>query len=173
MHVALTPGRRATVHLIHGYLGVGKTTFARQLERRILAVRFSPDEWITRLYGDDPPAQHFDDYMTRVFAIADEQWMAVARCGVDVILDYGFWTRAWRDAARRRATELGAELRLYALSCPDALARQRVQARNADLRGSLFVADATYDALRSRFEPLQADELPGITRVDTEVPLPP
>jgi predicted kinase len=164
VHVVVT----ATVHLIHGYLGAGKTTFARQLEHRIRAVRFSPDEWITRLYGDDPPHEHFDDYMTRVFAIANEQWMAVARCGVDVILDYGFWTRAWRDEARRRAAQLGAEVKLYAIDCPDAVARQRVQARNADLRGSVFVADATYDALRPRFEPLQADELPGSVRIDTD-----
>jgi predicted kinase len=29
-----------TAHLIHGYLGAGKTTFARQLERDIPAIRF-------------------------------------------------------------------------------------------------------------------------------------
>ncbi|NKI97168.1 ATP-binding protein [Rhizobacter sp. SG703] len=155
------------VHLIHGYLGVGKTTFARRLEREIRAVRFSPDEWLTRLYGDDPPAERFDDFMTRVFDIANEQWRAVVRCGADVILDYGFWTRSWRDAARAGAAELGADVRLYALSCPEELARHRIQERNRNLRGSVFVADATYDALKSRFLPLQADELTGVVHVDT------
>jgi len=38
-----------TAHLIHGYLGAGKTTFARQLERNIPAIRFSHDEWMVRL----------------------------------------------------------------------------------------------------------------------------
>lgn len=156
-----------TVHLIHGFLGVGKTTFARRLERDIRAVRFSPDEWLTRLYGDDPPAEHFDDYMTRVFGIANEQWQAVVRCGVDVILDYGFWTRAWRDEARRHAAALGAAVRIHALSCPHAVARERVRARNADLRGSVFVADSTYDLLLPRFQPLQADELEDCVHVDT------
>jgi predicted kinase len=159
-----------TVHLIHGYLGVGKTTYARQLERQMRAVRFSPDEWLTRLYGDDPPAERFDDFMTRVFDIANEQWQAVVRCGVDVILDYGFWTRSWRDEARRRAAALGAEVRLHALSCPDELARQRIRARNADLQGSVFVADATYDVLRPRFQPLGDDELAGCLHVDTTAP---
>ena len=46
-----------TAHLIHGYLGAGKTTFARQLERDIPAIRFSHDEWMVRLYGDDPPIE--------------------------------------------------------------------------------------------------------------------
>ena len=44
----------ATAHLIHGFLGAGKTTFARELEQNIPAIRFSHDEWMTRLYGDDP-----------------------------------------------------------------------------------------------------------------------
>jgi predicted kinase len=42
-------------HLIHGFLGAGKTTFARELERNIPAIRFSHDEWMVRLYGIDPP----------------------------------------------------------------------------------------------------------------------
>jgi predicted kinase len=45
----------ATAHLIHGYLGAGKTTFARRLEEELPAIRFSHDEWMTNLYGDDPP----------------------------------------------------------------------------------------------------------------------
>jgi predicted kinase len=34
----------ATAHLIHGFLGVGKTTLARRLEQMIPAIRFSHDE---------------------------------------------------------------------------------------------------------------------------------
>jgi tRNA uridine 5-carbamoylmethylation protein Kti12 len=42
----------ATAHLIHGFLGAGKTTFARQLERELRAIRFSQDEWMANLNGD-------------------------------------------------------------------------------------------------------------------------
>jgi predicted kinase len=51
--------------LIHGYLGAGKTTFARQLERTIPAIRLSHDEWMVRLYGDNPPIEHFADFYGR------------------------------------------------------------------------------------------------------------
>jgi hypothetical protein len=33
-----------TVHLIHGYLGAGKTSFAVQLEPVVSGIRFSADE---------------------------------------------------------------------------------------------------------------------------------
>jgi predicted kinase len=46
----------ATVHLIHGCLGAGKTTFAKKLAEEVNGVRFNPDEWMVRLYGEDPPA---------------------------------------------------------------------------------------------------------------------
>jgi predicted kinase len=51
-----------TAHLIHGYVGAGKTTFARRLEQELPAIRFSHDEWMTRLYGDDPPVDQFPEF---------------------------------------------------------------------------------------------------------------
>ena len=147
-----------TVHLIHGYLGAGKTTFAKKLAEQINGVRFNPDEWMVRLYGEDPPAGQFAERLDRVFALLDDQWMSVVRCGVDVVLDYGFWTRLARDTARGQAAAAGANSRLYALQCPEAAARERCRQRNRNLNGSLFIADNTFDVLKGGFEALQPDE---------------
>lgn len=155
-----------TVHLIHGYIGAGKTTFAKKLAEEVNGVRFNPDEWMARLYGEDPPSDQFAERLERVFALLDEQWVRVVRCGADVVLDYGFWTRAARDLARQRAAAAGAACRLYALQCPESTARERCRQRNASLQGSLYIADNTFDALKARFEPLAADE-PHI-RINTE-----
>jgi predicted kinase len=151
-------GGVATAHLIHGFLGTGKTTFARRLERDRPAVRYSPDEWMVRLHGIDPPEAKFAEYLAAVFDIMNQHWPRVLACGADVVLDFGFWTRVSRDEARARATAVGAEIRLYALSCPDAVGRARCRDRNTRLDGSLFIAANTYDVLRARFEPLSADE---------------
>jgi predicted kinase len=56
----------AKAHLIHGYLGAGKTTFARRLEQELRAIRFTHDEWMSRLYGDDPSADMFPEYAERI-----------------------------------------------------------------------------------------------------------
>jgi predicted kinase len=156
-----------TVHLIHGYLGAGMTTFAKKLADEVSDESFNPDERMVRHYGEDPPADQFARRLERVFALLDEQWVRVVRCGVDVVLDCGFWTRASRDAARQRASAAGAACRLYALQCAESTARARCQRRNADLRGSLYIADNTFDVLKSRFEPLEPDE-PHVV-IDTDV----
>ena len=41
----------ASVHLICGFAGTGKTTIARKLAVQMNAVRLTPDELMTDLYG--------------------------------------------------------------------------------------------------------------------------
>lgn len=148
----------ATAHLIHGYLGAGKTTFARRLESETSAVRFTHDEWMLRLYGEDPPAQRFAEWAERVSSLIEDIWCRCLLAGVDVILDSGFWSRAERDRTRAIVVGLGADVRLYRLSCPDDVAWARIAARNADSGRNLYIAANTFGALKARFEPLDDDE---------------
>jgi predicted kinase len=148
----------ATAHLIYGYIGAGKTTLARQLEQRCGAVRYSPDEWMTQLHGEDPPRDEFAGHAARIQSLIDEQWPRVLAAGVDVVLDFGFWSRTSRDEARRRVLELSASPRLYWVRCDRAAALARCRARNRELGGSLFIAEQTFESLEQRFQPLDADE---------------
>jgi predicted kinase len=148
----------ATAHLIFGYLGAGKTTFAKQLEQACNAVRFTHDEWMTALYGSNPSAEHFAEYAERVSRVMEPIWSRVLVCGVDVVLDLALWSRAARDEIRATVRRLGGSSKLYWLRCTEAVARERCRVRNADLQRSLYIADATFDVLKARFEPLGADE---------------
>lgn len=147
-----------TAHLIHGYLGAGKTTFAKRLAERTGAVRYSPDELMVARHGHDPPETLFQQYLDRVYAEINAEWPQTLTRGFDVILDFGFWTRSWRDAARARAAAVGARTKLYAVRCSEKTARARCLARNQNPGGSLFIAETTFDLLKSRFEPLAPDE---------------
>jgi predicted kinase len=151
-----------TVHAIHGYLGVGKTTFARRLEAETGGVLLSIDSWTIGLSGDD---KHLDAALfERAWALLSEPWPRIVRTGADVILDFGFWSRQSRDDVRVRAAAAAAPLRLYSLHCDRATAIARCQAR---VREHSYDLDAdTYDALRAKFEPLAVDEAAEI--VNTE-----
>lgn len=149
----------ATVHLLHGLPGVGKTTFARQLEVRHRAVRFTHDEWMTALFGHNPPAEHFADYHQRILTLIWQQTARLVNLGTDVILDHGFWTRHSRNDARDRVRALAGEFKLYRIVCPDDVADARVLNRSEHLTpGVLHINAEALKIFRSRFEPLDPDE---------------
>lgn len=105
----------ATLHLMVGLPGSGKTTLARSLEREHSALRLTVDEWHVELFGNDVHDDSSDAdwavHDARHTAIEARLWQTAARAlelGVDVVLDFGFWTRQERDEFRGRAHELGA-----------------------------------------------------------------
>lgn len=148
----------ATLHLLHGLPGSGKSSYARDLSRRLDAVCFSPDDWMVARHGNNPPDEKFAEYDA---AIRREIWIqaeALLREGRDVILDSGFWTRAGRDEARARAAALGADCRLYAFRCDEATMLARVLARSAGDPRALQINAEAFRVFQSRFQPLGSDE---------------
>ena len=106
----------ATVHLLCGLPGSGKTTFARELEKTHRAVRYTYDEWMVQLYGRSP--EQFETLFNRVSNLI---WRIATRnlaLGTDVILDKGFWYKKDRENTRQAAAAIGAETKLYFLDAP-------------------------------------------------------
>ncbi len=156
-----------TLHLIYGFTGAGKRTFARQLEQEVRGVRSSPDEWMVALYGTDPPVQYFQAFRARTIQVIWDLAARVLQLGLDVILDFGFWTRASRDDARARARALGVAWKLYLLDCSEEVMRRRVLERTARMpAGALVIDEAAFELFKSRFEPLALDE--EHTRIQTD-----
>jgi predicted kinase len=68
----------AITHLIHGFVGTGKTTYAVKLEKEVPAIRFSLDDWIIVLYGQNPPKESFAEHYSRVEALIWQRLLLVA-----------------------------------------------------------------------------------------------
>jgi len=150
----------ATVHWICGLPGTGKTTFARQLSAGGKAVLLNHDGRMRARHGANPSAAIFADAAARV---TEELWAEAAGYlagGRDVVLDWGFWTRAERDDARRRIRAIGAGSVLYQCNCPHDLARRRTVERTlCGGEGVLMINAEAWDLFQARFEPLGSDEV--------------
>jgi hypothetical protein len=67
------------------------------LSRGLTAIRFSHDEWMARLYGDDPPVEHFPEFFRRVSDQIEDVWPRYLELASMWCSDLGFWTRQQRD----------------------------------------------------------------------------
>ncbi|MGA2439518.1 MAG: ATP-binding protein [Tepidisphaeraceae bacterium] len=150
----------ATLHLICGLPCSGKTTLARRIEQERSAVRLTPDEWIARLFGDDISGARLDAARDPVESVLWDLAARVLVVGVDVILDYGFWSRIERDDFRSRATRLGARSELHFLNVTEEAILTRLAARNNRRPpGTFWIDEARVREWARIFEPPGEDEL--------------
>ena len=61
---------KATVYVLCGFIGAGKTTFAKKLAEQTGAVRITKDEWLIQMVGNDPTIDGYADYDSRMCAVA-------------------------------------------------------------------------------------------------------
>jgi predicted kinase len=155
----------ATVHLICGSIGAGKTTYAIALADRVRGVRFSVDEWMANLFLADRPealslawaVERTARCETQIWAVADQ---VLAR-GMDVVFDVGLSKRQHRDRFRMRAGQVGAESKLHYIDVDSQTRRTRVRLRNDVGQPSFVVTDAMFDWMEKWFEVPDDDELFG------------
>ena len=82
------------IHLIHGFMGFGKTTLAKQLEISLPAVRFTHDEIMLARHGRTP--DNFAKCYEEVTQYIKKETQKEIAKGNNVILDFGFWDKETR-----------------------------------------------------------------------------
>lgn len=157
----------ATLNLIFGPCGAGKTTYARALARREGAVAFVLDEWGARLFGPDVEGPIDFGWMLerlgRCQALIWSTASAVLEAGTSVVLDLGLMRRADRERIRKLGQEAGLSVRWHFVDAPQEVRRARVAARN-EAKGETFVREVPpemFEMIEAIYEAPSPAELEG------------
>ncbi|HUR48035.1 MAG TPA: ATP-binding protein [Acidimicrobiales bacterium] len=119
---------RPILFLTVGLPGTGKTTAARLVEAEHGALRLTKDEWMKALYDRENPPSASDVIEGRLIRIG----MRALELGINVVIDYGLWSRDERSALRQAAADLGAGVRILYFEIPPAEQQRRIAARFAE-----------------------------------------
>lgn len=89
----------AKVIMTCGKICSGKSTYSERLRKENKAVVLSVDE-ITLAFFEQNIGENHDEYVEKLEKYLFEKSLDIISVGVNVILDWGFWTKAERDYAR-------------------------------------------------------------------------
>ena len=165
------------IHLICGPIGAGKTTLAHSLAKKYNAIRFSEDEWLSRLYVADAP-----EGLMQQPAEAIAEWASTRyqRCrvqidllirpllaqGISVVLDGAAANKEQRDLIRQKALNYQVGFQLYYVDANSECRKERVFQRNID-RGETYaieVNEGMFDLMEVFFQAPIGEELKGIKK---------
>jgi predicted kinase len=151
--------RKPIIYLICGFIGAGKTTFAKELEEKTGAVRITKDEWSIRLIGNDPTIDGYEEWDRTICGLSRDVAFYLAEKGIDVIIDEGFWTKEQRDEMRRRADAIDAKVVMYYLKTPIETIRDRVLKRtNNPTKDSFKISQEMLGNYLMYWQPPSEDE---------------
>ena len=126
-----------TLFIICGLPGSGKTTYAKQIERKENALRLCPDEWMSRLTVDG-----FDESKrSEVESIMQEIAERCLYLGINVILEFGFWAKEERDQMRALAKRAHAKTKLCYQEVSRKELLKRLKKRNIEKPEHTFVVN--------------------------------
>lgn len=155
----------ATLHLMVGLPGSGKTTEAIRLEKECHALRLTTDEWHYHLFGNDfrndiKDTEH-DERHAKIEELMWDTARKVLPLGVDVILDFGCWAKVERDEFRRKAHSAGADFKIHYMECSKEVLWERLEERNkmAGINPVFYITRKNLDEWSEIFEPPTEEEL--------------
>lgn len=147
------------IHLIVGNTGSGKTTYAKELKRRLNGIVFSIDKWNNTLFiPDKKSTDGLDWFLERIERSERVMLDLIHQLEVtktDVILDLGLSKFGHREKFRKFAEMNSYDIKLHFLDVSKAKRLERVMKRNEE-KGDTFEFEVTkenFDFMETWFEP--------------------
>lgn len=160
----------AKVYLICGKICCGKTTYAQKLCKEKNAVLLSVDEIMLALFGQHCGDRH-DEYVERTEKYLLNKSMELISKDINVVLDWGFWTKAEREPAKGFYKSRNIECELHHIDISDETWKSRLHKRNnevfANETSAYYIDDNLAAKFASIFEVPSEDEIDIIYRGNT------
>src|SRR5580692_10725551 len=139
----------ATMFLMVGLPGAGKTTRANELAAAHRALRLTPDHWMIPLFGDSMADGKRFVLEGRLISVA----LQALSLGTSVVLDFGLWGRDERSALRWLARSAGAACQVIYLPVSRDVQLARIAHRQATAPHQTFpMSEADVDRWREQFQ---------------------
>lgn len=150
----------AKVKLICGKIGSGKSWYAQRLKAASGGLLLSCDELVFALSLEDMGAGH-EALIGKIKAYLYQKAAEAVSCGVDAILDFGFWSRTERTQVSAYFRQRGIPAEWHYVAVSDEDWRRNIEERNALVlsrkAAAYFIDDGLFGKGLAAFE----EPLPG------------
>ena len=152
----------AKVYLICGKLCCGKTTYSQEICAENDAVLLSVDEMILTVFGQNCGAKH-DEYVNNAKKYLLNKSLEFIDKKINVVLDWGFWTRKEREFTKDFYKSRGIYCELHYIDISYDVWKVRIEQRNqtvlTDKTSAYYVDESLFAKFNSIFEAPSEDEV--------------
>ncbi len=160
---------KPTQYLLVGFPYSGKTTLAKELVKEFNFVHINLDQLKWNLgytdVGDDGVP---DEAWKKIFNKADELVVKYLKEGKNVVNEYAWITKEWRDRARKVASDHGFETKLIYIKLPKEEIKKR-WLENSKTKNRFHWPKEEFERMFTEFEEPTANE--NIIYYDGDIPL--
>ncbi|MDG3085680.1 ATP-binding protein [Vibrio hannami] len=152
----------AKIYFVCGFIGSGKTTYSKQLEKAQGAFRFNLDEWMIPLFGEHMDREVFDKRKKTLTDLFKGSALRLLELDVPVIFDFGFWKKQDRIQIKTWANENNLTYEMVYLDVDFDICKERATKRNRERGQDAYeMTPEMLDLFWSWFEVPTEDE--GVT----------
>ncbi len=138
------------VIMVCGKICSGKSTYAEQLRRENNAVLLSIDEIMLAMFGQYVGEMH-DEYVAHTEKYLYGKSLEIVGSGINIVLDWGVWTKAERAEAREFYKSRGIDYELHYIDVSDEVWRERINKRNSAISNGRLDAYYIDENLAAKF----------------------
>lgn len=148
---------------ICGKICSGKSYYAKQIKEQENAVILSTDEATYDLIGNEQ-GEFYNTFAQRVNKYLMKKAAEIVKAGCNVILDWGFWTKAERQETTKYFNQYGIDVEWHYVDIEQPRWEQLIEERNIKIQSGnggsdFYVDEGLMEKLLSKFEEPIRDEI--------------